>query len=83
MLLRKLIEQDKVTAIVGGVISSETMTAGPIADDAKLLRFLSSSTATGVPEIGDYIFRNCLSDEVQAIQLAEYAVEELGLKNLL
>jgi branched-chain amino acid transport system substrate-binding protein len=40
----------------------------------------SSSTAVGVPEIGDYVFRNCLSDEVQAIQLAEYAVEELGLK---
>ena len=76
----KLIEQDKVTAIVGGVISSETMTAGPIADDAKIVTISSSSTATGVPEIGDYIFRNCLSDEVQAIQLAEYAVEELGLK---
>ena len=76
----KLIDQDKVTAIVGGVISSETMTAGPITNDAKLVMISSSSTAVGVPEIGDYVFRNCLSDEVQAIQLAEYAVEELGLK---
>ena len=76
----KLIEQDKVTAIVGGVVSSETMTAGPIADDAKVVMISSSSTATGVPEIGDYVFRNCLSDEVQAIQLAEYAVENLGHK---
>jgi branched-chain amino acid transport system substrate-binding protein len=77
----KLIEQDKVIAIVGGVLSSETMTAGPIGDDAKVVMISSSSTATGVPEIGDYIFRNCLSDEVQAIQLAEYAVSELGLKS--
>lgn len=76
----KLIDQDKVAAIVGGVISSETMTAGPITDDAKIVMISSSSTAAGVPEIGDYIFRNCLSDEIQAIQLAEYAVEELGLK---
>ncbi|NLU11450.1 MAG: ABC transporter substrate-binding protein [Tepidanaerobacter acetatoxydans] len=76
----KLIEQDKVVAIVGGVISSETLTAGPIANDAKVVMISSSSTAAGVPEIGDYIFRNCLSDEVQAIQLAEYAVKELGLK---
>jgi branched-chain amino acid transport system substrate-binding protein len=76
----KLIDQDKVTAIVGGVISSETMTAGPITNDAKIVMISSSSTAVGVPEIGDYVFRNCLSDEVQAIQLAEYAVEELGLK---
>ncbi len=76
----KLIEQDKVSAIVGGVISSETMTAGPITEDAKIVMISSSSTAVGVPEIGDYVFRNCLSDEVQAVQLAEYAVEELGLK---
>ncbi len=78
---RKLIEQDNVTAIVGGVLSSETMTAGPIGEDAKVVMISPSSTATGVPEIGDYIFRNCLSDEVQAIQLAEYAVSDLGLKS--
>lgn len=76
----KLIERDKVAAIVGGVISAETMTAGPIANDAGVVMISSSSTAKGVPEIGDYIFRNCLSDEVQAIQLAEYAANELGLK---
>ena len=76
----KLVEQDKVTAIVGGVISAETFTAGPITNDAKVVTISSSSTAVGIPEIGDYVFRNCLSDEVQAVQLAEYAVEELGLK---
>ena len=76
----KLIERDKVVAIVGGVISAETMTAGPIANDAGVVMISSSSTAAGIPEIGDYIFRNCLSDEVQAVQLAEYAASELGLK---
>jgi branched-chain amino acid transport system substrate-binding protein len=76
----KLIQQDNVLAIVGGVISSETMTAGPISNDAKVVMISPSSTATGVPEIGDYVFRNCLSDEVQAIQLAEYAANEMGIK---
>ena len=60
----KLIQQDNVLAIVGGVISSETMTAGPISNDAKVVMISPSSTATGVPEIGDYVFRNCLSDEL-------------------
>ncbi|HZK02507.1 MAG TPA: ABC transporter substrate-binding protein, partial [Anaerovoracaceae bacterium] len=78
--ISKLVERDNVTAVVGGVISAETMTAGPIANDAKVVMISSSSTAVGVPEIGDYVFRNCLSDEVQAVQLVEYAVEELGLK---
>lgn len=74
----KLIQQDNVVGIVGGVISPETMTAGPIADDANVVMISSTSTAAGIPDIGDFIFRNCLSDEVQAIQLAEYAVNELG-----
>lgn len=78
----KLIERDEVVAIVGGVITAETMTAGPITNDAQVVMISSSSTAVGVPEIGDYVFRNCLSDEVQAVQLAEYAVDELGLKSL-
>lgn len=76
----KLIDQNKVHAIIGGVLSSETLTAGPLSNDAGIVMISSSSTATGVPEIGDYVYRNCLSDEVQAIQLAEYAVKELGLK---
>jgi len=76
----KLIDQDKVVAIVGGVLSMETSTAAPIGNDAEVVMISSSSTAAGIPDIGDYIFRNCLSDEVQAIQLAEYAVSELGLK---
>ena len=40
----KLVEQDKVTAIVGGVISAETFTAGPITNDAKVVTISSSST---------------------------------------
>lgn len=78
----KLIQQDNVVGIVGGTISSETMTAGPIANDENTVMISSSSTAAGVPDIGDFIFRNCLSDEVQAVQLAEYAVNELGYGNL-
>ena len=43
----KLIDQDKVVAIVGGVISAETLTGGPIANDSKVVMISSSSTATG------------------------------------
>ncbi|MDK2927824.1 MAG: branched-chain amino acid transport system substrate-binding protein [Bacillota bacterium] len=77
---RKLVEQDKVVAIVGAVLSSETLSGGPIANDAKVPMISSSSTAPGIPDIGPYIFRNCISDNVQAAQLAEYAVQELKVK---
>jgi Receptor family ligand binding region. len=70
---RKLIEQDKVFAIVGAVLSSETLTAAPIANDAGIPMISPSATAPGVPEVGPYIFRNCIADNVQAVQMAEYA----------
>ena len=77
---RKLVEQDKVAAIIGAVLSSETFAAGPIANDGKVPMMSPSSTAPGIPDIGPFVFRNCISDNVQAVQVAEYAIKELKLK---
>lgn len=77
--ISKLIEQDRVAAIIGAVLSSETLAGTAIANDAGVTMISPSSTATGIPQEGEYIFRNCLSDDVQAAQLAEYAYEELGI----
>lgn len=76
----KLIEQNKVDVIVGAVLSSETEAGGPIAMSGKVPTISPSSTATGLTIGNPYLFRNCLSDEVQASQLAEYAVTELGFE---
>jgi branched-chain amino acid transport system substrate-binding protein len=76
----KLLDQDKVNVIVGAVLSSETEAGGPIVMNAKIPTISPSSTATGLTVGNPYLFRNCLSDEVQASQLAEYAVTELGLE---
>ncbi|MCW3490119.1 ABC transporter substrate-binding protein [Dethiobacter alkaliphilus] len=74
----KLVEQDDVSVIIGAVLSSETFAGAPIANDAGVTMISPASTATGIPQEGEYIFRNTLADEVQAAQLAEYASDELG-----
>jgi len=76
----KLIDQDGVNVIIGAVLCSETAAGGPIVMDGEVPTISPISTATGLTEGNPYLFRNCLSDEVQASQLAEYAVTELGLK---
>ncbi len=81
--IQKLIDQDKVTAIVGAVLSGETATVAPIAQDSGVLMITPSSTAPGLADTGDYIFRNVITDDVQAQQMAEYAISELGLTKLL
>ncbi|NLM24084.1 MAG: ABC transporter substrate-binding protein [Firmicutes bacterium] len=76
---QKLVDIDKVNVIIGAVLSSETAAGGDIIKDAKVPTISPSSTAVDLTKGNPYLFRNCLSDEVQAIQLAEYAVKELGL----
>ncbi len=78
----KLMEQDGVIAILGPVLSGEMTTVAEFADEAKVVVFSSSATATGIPDIGEFVFRNCLTDDVQAAQLIEYAVEELDAKKI-
>src|SRR5690606_13403393 len=72
--MNKLIELDRVTAIVGAVLSGETLTARPIAQDAGVPFITPSATAPAASEIGDYQFRNVITDDVQAAPMAEYAV---------
>mgnify|MGYP001167521728 CR=1 FL=1 len=76
----KLIDMDKVNVIIGGVLSSETMTGGSYVLEAQIPAISPSSTMVGITKDNPYLFRNCLSDELQGYQMAEYAVTELGLK---
>ena len=78
----KLMDQDGVIAIMGPVLSGEMTTVAEFADESKVVVFSSSATATGIPDIGEFVFRNCLTDDVQAAQLIEYAVEELDAKKI-
>lgn len=80
--VNKLINQDNVTAIIGAVLSGETNTAAPFAQEAGVPIMTPSSTAPGIADIGDYVFQNVIRDDVQSYQMGEYAVKELGLKKL-
>ena len=57
---KKCIEQDKVLAIEGPMTSGEMFAAGPIAQQSKVVAFGTGTTAPGITDIGDYIFRNAI-----------------------
>lgn len=54
---QSLIAKDKVVGIVGPTLSQQAFSASPIADRAKVPVIGASTTAKGVPEIGDYVAR--------------------------
>jgi branched-chain amino acid transport system substrate-binding protein len=80
--VRKLISRDKVTAVLGEVISSRSLEAAPICQAAKVPMISPASTAPEVTAKGDYIFRACFIDPFQGPVLAKFAWETLKVKRI-
>ena len=76
----KLIEQDKVSAIVGTVMSKVSLAGAPICQNAKIPMISPTSTNPKVTEVGDYIFRACFIDPFQGTVGAKFAFDELKAK---
>ncbi|MCF7918225.1 ABC transporter substrate-binding protein [Candidatus Gracilibacteria bacterium] len=70
---QKLIGIDKVSIILGGVCSGETLGAAPITEKNKVILLSPVSTSPEVTTAGDYVFRTAPSDSSQGKVLAEYA----------
>jgi len=76
----KLIEQDKVSAIVGTVMSKVSLAGAPICQNAKVPMISPTSTNPKVTLVGDYIFRACFIDPFQGTVGAKFSIEELKAK---
>ncbi len=76
----RLIERDKVNAIIGSYGSALAMAAGDIVNKAKVPAVGCSPTNPLVTLGNDYYFRVCFIDPFQGTVMANYAVTELGAK---
>ena len=78
----KLINIDKVVAVIGGLCSSETLAVAPIANQAGVPIISAGSTNPKITEAGDYVFRFIPSDLSQGKFAAEYLVSTLEKKKI-
>jgi branched-chain amino acid transport system substrate-binding protein len=81
-VVQKLINQDRVVAVVGEVASSRSLAAGPICQQAGVPMISPSSTNPEVTKKGDYIFRMCFLDDFQGWVMAKFVAEDLKLKKV-
>jgi branched-chain amino acid transport system substrate-binding protein len=81
-IVRKLISQDHVVAIIGEVASSKSLEAAPICQASKIPQIATAATNPKVTQVGDYIFRVCFTDDFQAVVIARFVLEKLNLKNI-
>jgi branched-chain amino acid transport system substrate-binding protein len=61
-IIKKMIDVDKVIAVLGAQGSSVTLAMAPIAEKKKVVLISGASTAPKISDAGDYIFRTCPSD---------------------
>jgi branched-chain amino acid transport system substrate-binding protein len=80
-LFDEFVSQD-VSLIIGPTLSNAAVQADPIAQEAGVPVLGISNTAAGITEIGDYIFRDSLTEQAVIPQTIAAATEQFGLERV-
>lgn len=80
-VVKLLIEQEHVTAILGEVASTRSINAAPECQSQHVPMISPSSTNPKVTTLGDYIFRVCFIDPFQGYAAAKFAIQSIKAKN--
>ncbi|WP_297428539.1 ABC transporter substrate-binding protein [Clostridium sp.] len=77
----KLVDDEKVSAILGPVTSGSTLAVAPNATAKQIPMITPTATEPTITNVGgDYMFRGCFVDSFQGDVLAKYASETLKMK---
>jgi branched-chain amino acid transport system substrate-binding protein len=73
---QKLVNVDKVVAIMGGQCSGETLAAAPIVEAGKIPMISPVSSSPDVTQAGEFVFRVYPSDALKTKAMAKYLQEQ-------
>jgi branched-chain amino acid transport system substrate-binding protein len=77
----KLVDSEKVSAILGPVTSGATLAVAPNATAKQIPMITPTATEPTITKVGgDYMFRGCFVDSFQGDVLGKYASETLNFK---
>ena len=80
MACTRLIEQERVSAILGPALSSVALAAAPIAQAQRIPLITPTASNPRVTQAGDYIFRACFTDTFQGALGAAFAYDDLSVR---
>ena len=81
-VFKKLISQDKVLMLFGPTLSNSAQASDPVAQGAKVVVFGTSNTADGITSIGNYVFRNSVTEADILPVTLNTAAQKTGLKKV-
>ncbi|GAB4171312.1 MAG: hypothetical protein Tsb0017_03330 [Geothermobacteraceae bacterium] len=76
----RLANEERVMALAGPITGNRAFEAARQAQFQRL-PILSLAQRDGIPQLGNYVFRNSLTSRLQARALARYAVERMGYES--
>lgn len=79
-VVKKLIDQDNVLAVLGEVASSRSKMGAAVCQASGVPMITPTSTNPSVTQIGNYIFRTCFIDPFQGTVCARFAAQNLKAK---
>lgn len=75
-LVRRLLDRDKVIAVLGDVSSARSLEAAPVCQERRV-PMISHGSNPQVTDIGDYIFRVAGPESIQGRAMAQFAYDDL------
>ncbi|MDQ0219219.1 branched-chain amino acid ABC transporter substrate-binding protein [Peribacillus cavernae] len=79
---QKLMSDDEIVALLGPTLSTEMNVVGPEADLNGIPIMGTSTTAEGIPQIGEYVFRNSIPEALAIPVAMEKAVKKYDVKKV-
>lgn len=79
-VINEISQNPEIVGIVGPMLSSSAIEAAGQAQMRKLPMIVLSQKK-GVPEVGDFVFRNFITPNQQAAAIASLAIDDLGFEN--
>ncbi|HEV2864250.1 MAG TPA: ABC transporter substrate-binding protein [Pyrinomonadaceae bacterium] len=80
VVVRRLVKDFRVHALLGEVVSSRTLAAARVAQAERVPMLTPSATNPSVTDGRDYVFRSCYTDPHQGAALAHFASHDLGAR---
>src|SRR5690349_13622851 len=81
-VFQRFIENSHVVAIMGPTLSDTALSVDPIAQQAAVPVLAISNSANGIMQIGNYIFRDCLSESQLTPQVIDALRGRMKLHNV-
>ena len=78
----RLVDEDGVVAIVGPVLTGETLAVAQLAAEDGVPVVTASATGDSITDIGDTLFRTCFKDSFQGTKMADYCGQVLSYTNV-